>query len=105
MFDWLLESRWGYPIIGAIHVLGIAWFGGTVLIADRELVTLKRIGFAVVFVSGTLLFALQPARYYGSVGFLIKMLLLLLLGARLSRGMSLALWIAIIFASRAIAFF
>ena len=105
MFEWLRESTWDYPIIGAIHVLGIAWFGGTVLIVDRDLLTLKRIGFAVVFLSGALLFALQPARYYGSFGFLIKMLLLLLLGVKLSRGMSLALWIAIIFASRAIAFF
>jgi hypothetical protein len=105
MFEWLRESTWGYPIIGAIHVLGIAWFGGSVLIADRELLTLKRIGFAVIFVSGALLFALQPARYYGSVGFLIKMLLLTLTVFPLPRALSLILWIAIVFASRAIAFF
>ena len=114
MSEWLRESTWGYPIIGAIHVLGLAWFGGAVLVADRHLRAWRCTGFAFMFLSGALLFALHPARYAGSVSFRLKMMLLLLLGAnaalartrpRLAGGMALTLWIAIIFASRGIAFF
>jgi hypothetical protein len=114
MSEWLRESAWGYPIIGAIHVLGLAWFGGAVLVADRQLRAWKRIGVAVMFLSGALLFALHPVRYDGSVSFRVKMLLLLLAGAnaalagtrpRLAGGVAVALWIGIIFASRGIAFF
>ena len=114
MFEWIKESTWGYPILGAIHVLGLAWFGATVLIVDRQLRAWKGIGLAIMFVTGTLLFALQPARYYAGVSFRIKMLLLLFLAVNaaisrtrtgLPRGMVLALWVSVIFASRAIAFF
>ena len=114
MFEWLKGSTWGYPILGAAHVLGMAWFGGAVLIADRQLRAWKGIGLAVMVLSGTLLVALQPARYYAGVSFRIKMLLLLFLGVNaaitrtrtgLPRGMMLALWVSVIFASRAIAFF
>jgi hypothetical protein len=31
MFEWLKGSTWGYLIVGTLHVLGMAWFGGTVL--------------------------------------------------------------------------
>ena len=100
--------------MAALHVLGMAWFGGTVLIADRQLRAWSRAGSVVMLASGTLLFALQPARYYGSVSFRIKMLLLLFLGVNaavtrtrtgLTRGVVFALWMGVILASRAIAFF
>ena len=114
MSEWLRESTWGYPIIGAIHVLGLAWFGGAVLVADRQLRAWKWTGVAVMSLSGALLFALHPARYSGSLSFRLKILLLLLVGAssaiahtspRLAGGVAVALWIGIIFASRGIAFF
>ncbi|MEP7309804.1 MAG: hypothetical protein ABJA98_30210 [Acidobacteriota bacterium] len=114
MFEWLRESTWGYPIVGAIHVLGLAWFGAAVLIVDRQLRAWKGIGLAIMLATGTLLFALQPARYYTGVSFRIKMLLLLFLGVNaaiartrigLPRSLVLALWVCVIFASRAIAFF
>jgi hypothetical protein len=114
MFEWLRESTWAYPILGAIHVLGLAWFGATVLIVDRQLRVWKGIGLAVLLATGTLLFVLQPARYYAGVSFRIKLLLLLVLGVNaavartrsgLPRGVVLALWVSVIFASRAIAFF
>ena len=44
MSEWLGAVHVGYPIIGAIHVLGLAWFGGAVLIADRQLRAWKWIG-------------------------------------------------------------
>jgi hypothetical protein len=114
MSEWLRESTWGFPIVSAVHVLGLAWFGGTLLIADRHLRAWTWTGAASMFLSGALLFALHPARYDGSVSFRVKMLLLLLAGAnaafaharpRLAGRLAVALWIGIIFASRGIAFF
>jgi hypothetical protein len=108
LLAFLRESTWGYPIIGAIHVLGIAWFGGTVLAAgfDEDLRRLRRIGLGVLLASGALLFALHPLQYSNSISFRVKMLLLvLLIRAKTASPLSLALWIAIIFAARGIAFF
>ena len=54
----LLESTWGYPIIAAIHVLGIAWFGGMVLVSRfiPDLRRLRMIGITLLLASGTVLF-------------------------------------------------
>ena len=96
------------------HVLGLAWFGAAVLIVDRQLRAWKGIGLAIMLATGMLLFALQPARYYAGLSFRIKLLLLLCLGvngASLGRGPGSReasfwrLWVSVIFASRAIAFF
>jgi hypothetical protein len=118
--QWISQSTWGYPIIGAAHVLGMAFFGGALLVAnfcskeDAEQVrTWKWIGFSVVSLSGILLFASNAVRYYRSISFDAKMLLFLLFGINalclprnLRRGyISAILWIALIFASRGIAFF
>ena len=103
-----MESTWGYPIISAIHVLGIAWFGATVLASPfvAELRGLRRSGIALVLITGGILFWLQPAQYYNSTSFRLKMLLLIVvLPMKPSTTLALALWIAIIFASRGIAFF
>jgi hypothetical protein len=108
LLTFLRESTWGYPIISAIHVLGIAWFGGTVLIARfaEDLRRLRQSGFGVLVVSGALLFLLHPFQYSSSTSFRVKMaLLLLLIQAKVGSRLSFALWIAIIFASRGIAFF
>jgi len=114
MFEWLKGSTWGYPIVGALHVLGMAWFGGTVLLLEPQFRTLKRIGLAILLSSGAILFALQPARYYAGLSFRIKLLLLLIIGVDaalrrtrngLAHGVVLALWLGVIFASRAIAYF
>ena len=103
----LRESTWGYPIIAAIHVLGIAWFGGTILVSQfvPDLRSLRRIGIASLLISGTILFWLQPARYYNSISFRVKIFLLVVLFVGRSRTtLSLALWVAVIFASRGIVF-
>jgi hypothetical protein len=103
----LRESIWGYPIIGAIHVLGIAWFGGSILVSQfvPELRRLCRIGLALILTSGVLLFWLHPAQYANSTSFRLKMLMLVaVLFTKPASRLSLALWVAIIFASRGIAF-
>ena len=110
---WLRESTWGFPIIGAIHVLGIAWFGGTVLVPGlgRQLPAFRRTGLALLLLTGALLFWLEPVKCYHSVPFRLKMLLLILVGvnpffhSRLATYFSWALWVGILFAARWIAYF
>ena len=109
----LSQSTWAVPIIGAIHVLAIAWFGGSVLVRDPQLRRFRWIGLAILLVTGALLFWSQPLRLYYSQFFRWKMILLVLVGvsalvparhARLAIVLSLALWAGVILASRLIAY-
>ena len=86
-----------YPIIGGIHLLAIALFGGMVLASDvrmlgwgmrRESVTdlvgqlrvWKWFGGVVVITTGLLLAWCEPIKLYHSKSFWIKMTLLALVG-------------------------
>jgi hypothetical protein len=113
----LSQSTWAVPIIAAIHVLAIAWFGGAVLVQnvtrDPQLRRLRWTGLAILLVTGALLFWSQPLRLYYSQFFRLKMLLLVLIGvsallparyARLAMALSLALWAGVILVSRGIAY-
>jgi hypothetical protein len=109
----LSQSTWAVPIIGAIHVLAIAWFGGTILLRDPQLRRLRWTGLTILLLTGALLFWSQPLRLYYSQFFRLKMLLLLLIGlsallpprhARLAMVFSLVLWAGVILASRGIAY-
>lgn len=111
------ESTWGYPIVGALHVLAFALIGGAVLIPNLrdDCRWIRRAGMTLVVLTGVLLFAAGAGRYYESMSFRIKMALLAMLAAnalasrlqrsRLHSAISLALWAAVIFAARGIAFF
>jgi len=105
----LRESTWGFTILGALHVLGIAWFGGAVLFAGMR--AWKRIGISWMLFTGVLLFWLEPLKCYNSVSFRVKLLLLLslvfaaLLPGKLAGAFSLVLWAGVILASQGIAFF
>jgi len=127
------ESTWGYPIVGALHVLAIALFGGAVLIPHLrvfgsaldgqhvsdpgiEVRWIRRVGVALVVITGTLLFASGAVGYCKSASFKIKMVLLALITVnaiaasrqprnKLHSAISLTLWAAVIFAARGIAFF
>jgi len=109
----LRESTWGFPIVSAIHVLAIAWFGGTVLIPglSRQLPSFRRTGLALLLLTGTMLFWLEPVKCYASGPFRLKVLLLVLLcvnawfRTRLTTVFSCALWVGIIFAARWIAYY
>ena len=109
------QSTWGYPIIGAIHVLAIALFGGAVILTNVDDVRwLKSVGLTAVIATGALLFISAPVRYYDSTFFRIKMVLLALIlvnstllfrqRSALRLGIALVLWAAVIFAARGIAF-
>ena len=110
------QSTWGYPIVGAIHVLAIALFGGVVIVTNFDDVRwLKRVGLTAVIATGALLFASAPVRYYNSTFFRIKMVMLALIllsciplfkrRNMVHAAIVLVLWAAVIFAARGIAFF
>jgi len=109
----LSQSTWAVPIIGATHVLAIAWFGGSVLVNDARLRRFRWTGLVILVFTGALLFWSQPLRLYYSDFFRSKMLLLVLIGVsallparytRVTLVLSLVLWAAVIFASRGIAY-
>jgi hypothetical protein len=89
------EGALYYPIIGGIHLLSIALFGGMLLAVDLRLLgwTMssrpvadvvgqlrgwKRFGCVVVVASGALLSWAEPLKLYRSQSFWIKMALFLL---------------------------
>lgn len=93
------EGGLPYPIIGGIHLLAIAWFGGMVLVTNlrllgwgfekwrvselvQQLRVWKWVGFVVVTITGLLLAWCEPIKLYRSPSFWIKMVLFLLLGVQ-----------------------
>ena len=109
----LSQSTWALPIIGAIHVLAIAWFGGAVFVNDSRLNRFRWIGLSILLITGALLFWSQPLRLYYSEFFRWKILLLTVIAggtlvparySRLAMAISLGLWAAVILASRGIAY-
>jgi hypothetical protein len=115
----LAGSTWAYPLIGGLHVLGIAWFGGAVLLSalnprDKEARPRPSVlwtGAAIMLLTGALLFADEPLLCSGSRSFSVKMLLLAALAAatqvrsKIATPLKLTLWAAVLLASRGIAFF
>jgi hypothetical protein len=91
------EGGLPYPIIGGLHLLSIALFGGMLLVTDLRLLgwamrsrlvselwyqflPWKRLGFTVVVVTGVLLAWAEPIRLYKSPSFWVKMALFALVG-------------------------
>jgi hypothetical protein len=143
----LRQSNWAFPTLDVIHTLGIILVAGTIMLVDLRLLGLglrsvpvaelvARIvpaslaGFALMLVTGGLLFASEAVKMYHSPAFRIKLVLLALAGlnalifhrtiyrdavnwdpgstaparARLAGLLSLVFWMAIIAAGRAIAY-
>jgi hypothetical protein len=145
---YMRESTWGEPIVESIHVLTLTLFLGFAVMLDMRLlgVVLKRRrmsevlsqfnpwlfgGFAVMIVSGVLLFSADPVSFYNTHPpfFKIKMIMLVLAGlnvlifnatigrkvaewdlnpttpgAAKAAAVSIVLWVLIIAAGRAIAY-
>ena len=91
------EGGLPYPIIGGVHLLAIALFGGMLLATDLRLLgwamrsrpfsdvwyqfrPWKRVGFVIVVATGLLLAWAEPVRLYGSPSFWVKMSLFTLIG-------------------------
>jgi uncharacterized protein DUF6644 len=91
------EGALPYPIIGGVHLLAIALFGGMVLATDlrllgwamqqrpvsdvvRQFRNWKRFGFLVIVASGLLLGWCEPIKLYRSPSFWVKMVLFALVG-------------------------
>ena len=141
------ESLWIFDLTETTHTLGIVLVAGTIMLVDLRLLGLglrrepvsdivSRIvpwtlsGFALMFFTGTWLFASEASKLYSSPAFRIKLVLLSLAGlnalifhltvyrrasewdamsvtpvrARLAGLFSLLLWMGIIAAGRAIAY-
>jgi hypothetical protein len=141
------ESLWVYPMLHWAHVLANTFMFGTIVFLDLRLIglgfTRRRItdiaeqllpwtwfGWALMLVSGALIFASDPVRYYESVLFRVKLALMLLAGvnalvfhvtvyrsvaawdtgeaplrARLAGAVSLTTWISIVVTGRAVGYF
>lgn len=91
------DSIWAEPIVETIHVLTLAVFLGFVLLLDLRLLDVtmrdRRVsemfeqlnpglfgGFAVMLVTGVLLFSGDPVSFYSTWFFKAKMVMLLLAG-------------------------
>lgn len=143
----LHESLWVYPIVESVHVLTLGLFLGTAVMLDLRLLglTMRQVpfsditarllpwtvaGFALMVVSGSLLFYAIPVRTYLNIFFRIKVAMLILAGlnvwvfhrtvyrrvalwdlepvvpiaARVAGAVSLVLWACIVVAGRMIAY-
>ena len=99
----LRESTWGFPILAALHVVMLAWFGAVLLLSGAP--RARRWAVGALLATGAILFALQPLRYASNPAFLLKLALIVAAIAIGQRRWSSALWIAAICAARAIAYF
>ena len=143
----LHESLYVYPLVESTHVLTLALFVGLTVILDLRLLglVLRRVpvsqvtgrllpwtkaGFAIMLITGLLLFYAIPVRTYQSIFFRVKVVMLVLAGlnvwffhSRVERGVadwdladvapapariaaivSLILWAGIVIAGRMIAY-
>ena len=141
------ESVWAEPLVETIHVLTLTLFLGFVLFLDLRLLDVmlrhKRVsemfaqfnpwlfgGFAVMIVTGLLLFSADPVSFYSTLFFKLKMIMLALaavnlvvfnatIGRRINEwdnaprtpwkvklagATSLVLWVSIVAAGRGIAY-
>jgi len=141
------ESIWAEPIVETIHVLTLTLFLGFAVLLDLRLlgVCLRRrkvsevlgqlnpflfVGFAIMVISGLLLFSGDPPAFWSTFFFKIKMVFLILAGlnvlifnatigrkvaewdlapktpraAKVAAVISIVLWVAIVAAGRAIAY-
>jgi hypothetical protein len=91
------ESLWLFPLIETVHIWGIILLVGTTGVLDLRLLGLiltnQRVsdlhhklirwtwtGFAVMFISGSLMFTSEASKMYENGAFRVKMLLIVLAG-------------------------
>jgi hypothetical protein len=117
-----LENSWLFPAIESVHVIGLAAFVGTVVLADlrtlgmrfptQQLKSWTHAGLAAMLLTGAAMFFSDAARYLHNPAFRVKVALLVLAlvahftlrrsGTRFAAGLSLTLWTCVVLAARAI---
>jgi hypothetical protein len=128
-FTALRESWYMYPTILSLHMVGIALFGGLIVVSDlaslgvvlrgqptgetlRSLRGLKHAGLTLMVVCGVLMLGTKAEEYFLNPWFQAKMVLLALVGVhaivfkpgKLSAVLSLLLWIGLIISGRGIGY-
>jgi hypothetical protein len=148
-FEWLTTSpwanamngpEWALPVVESLHFIGFAFSIGTIAIVDLRLLGLAMrgqsaaelaadlnrwtwAGFALMLITGPLMFSADAVRYHDNPSFQFKMVCLLVaflfhftihrkvtraeispLAAKLAGGLSLVLWTAVVAGGRMIAF-
>ena len=93
----LLESLYAWPLVESTHVLTLALFAGTAFVLDLRLTGLgfrdipvsafvnrllpwTRVAFAIMVVTGVLLFYSDPLKYYHNLFFRVKSIFLVVAG-------------------------
>lgn len=138
MLDALRSTPWAYPALEAVHIVGIALLLGNLVALEARVfgraatlpvaglarlsLSIVLTGFALVALSGSLMFATQPAELLANRAFQVKMGLLVLAGgnalwfhgrrslakldllARVQMLSSTAIWLAVVFCGRWIAY-
>jgi CDP-diglyceride synthetase len=154
LFDWcqwlqhtplattINESVWLFPLIEGTHILTLPISVGMIVLFDlrllglaagkvtNELLRWSRFGFAIMLITGVLLFITQADKAYGNPFFRTKLILLLVMGinaavyqwifypkmpqwdlagrtpagARFCAGLSLIVWIGVIVCGRTMAY-
>lgn len=110
VLEWLASTRWSvalhesqymWPFLESVHVLCLTLFAGTAVMLDLRLLGLAmtqvpaseftdrllpwtRGGFAVMVLTGGLLFTATPVTYYQSLFFRIKVIMLLVAGLNIA---------------------
>src|SRR5438552_1939820 len=121
-----LENSWLFPVVESIHVIGLAVFVGTVVLADLHTLTPRfpdsgdlkawtHSGLAAMLLTGAVMFLSDSTRYLHNPAFQWKVALLVLAlaahftvhrrGTRFAAVLSLTLWTCVVLAARAIADF
>ena len=117
----MIENTWLFPAVEVLHVIGMAWLLGPVLLSDLGVLgwaprvdsgQISRAALALVLVTGVLLFTANSGRYMRNPAFLLKMGLLAAAiaahaalhgrGTRATAALSLALWSLVILSGRAV---
>ena len=138
MFDWIASNPVAYPALEVVHIVGISLLLGSLLLFELRVwgaapalpvvplaklaLTLSMSGFALAAASGSMMFASQPMELLANRAFVLKMLLLMVVGtnaalfhargglhkldavARAQTALSLGLWLAVIICGRWIAY-
>jgi hypothetical protein len=118
--QWLQASRWGLAGIEMLHLLGLAAFGGAVVLRNlgmfrEELRGWYRVGLAVTLGTGVGLVFAEPMKCYEHPAFQLKMAFLLAAvvgqawvekrGGRWAGVVALGMWTGVGVMGRAIGFY